>query len=100
MSEVKDTFIGGDVPEEAKIFNRVIFQHDIDCANRLKRLDKELSKLDFSQEWFNWINRDYLDMVEEAKNTDLLLYWNISRYLQELRNLKRALKSVTNKLEA
>ena len=87
----KNKFVGGDVPEEALISNRVIFQHDIDCANRLKRLDKELSKLDFSDEWFDGINKDYLDMVEEANNTDLLLYWNVSRYLQELRNLKRAL---------
>ena len=66
---------------------------------RLERIDNTISKLDFSQEWFDMIDRDYLDMVEEAKNTDLLLYWNISRYLQELRNLKLALKPVNSENE-
>jgi len=91
----KNKFVGGDVPEEALISNRVIFQHDIDCANRIKRLDNEISKLDFSDEWFNELSIDINEKFEQCKLSGLGDLERNLLYLIELRDLKRALSPVS-----
>ena len=96
LSEKKE-FVGGDVPEEAVILNRVIYQHDIDCANRLKRLDKVLSALDFSKEWFDDIEKEIKGLEEVDKGFNLTAIMVSRRtigYLQELKGLKLALAPV------
>ena len=101
MKEKNDKVI--EVPydkDEVQTFNRVTFQHDIDCAARLKKFDAIVEGMNFSKEWFDGIEEfihKTLDSMEEYEyDSDKI---NDRRrtinYLLKLRDINRKLSEVS-----
>jgi len=82
--------------DEVQEFNRVTFQHDIDCAKRLKKFDAIVEGMDLSQEWFDMVENRIALLNDKLDNPEINI-WScliVDNYLQELLDIKRKLSEV------
>ena len=97
MKEKNDKVI--EVPydkDEVQTFNRVTFQHDIDCAARLIKFDAIVEGMDLSQEWFDMVENRIALLNDKLDNPEINI-WScliVDNYLQELLDIKRKLSEV------